>query len=194
MNYIELLTQMGHFDRVEAITNQQLEQNGTETTSTSYTELGIYYAETLRDYDHAILCFKKALRCNIFDRRAFENAELIYRRRSEWNELLAMYHARLSVAQDARIRASLLYTMGEVNFYNLSNYEEAITCFRNYREIYPDDIHCIHTLQTLFQLTNNYLGLCELLLVEKEMSLSPIERCNLLLRIAEVCVNHLNKN
>ena len=192
-NYIEQLTYMGHFDKVETITNQQLEQNGTEATAESYTNLGIYYSQTLRDDDHAIVCFKKALNCNIFDRRAFENAEIIYRKRGNWKDLIAMYHLRLSVAQDARIRASLLYTMGTIHFYTIGNYEEAITCFKHYREIYPDDIHCIHMMQTLYRMTNNYLGLCELLLVEKDMSISPIERCNLLIYIAEVCVKHLNK-
>lgn len=193
VNYLELLTHMGHFDKVEEITDHQLEQNGTEAIAERYTDIGIYYAETLLDFDRAIKCFKKALDCNIWDRRAFENAELIYRKRGDWKELLAMYQARLSVTQDARIRAGLLYTMGEINFYHLEHYEEAITYFKEYREIYPDDMQCIKTLQTLCRLTHNYLGLCEFLLIEKEMSFSPIERCNLLINIAEVCIRHLNK-
>jgi len=190
--YLELLMKTGQYERVEEISSQMMEKSGTEEASARYTELGIYYKDKLRDYERAIRNFKKALACNPFERRAFENAELIYRERSDWDSLILMYQRRLSVVTDARMRASLLFTLAGFNE-NVRRYNEAISYYNQYREIYPDDICALHHLQTDYCITNNWLALCETLLIEKEMSPSPAERCMLYIRIAEICVVYLNK-
>ncbi len=190
--YLELLMKTGQFERVEEISAQMMAKTGTEDAAARYTELGIYYKDKLRDYERAIKSFKKALSCNPFERRAFENAELIYRERGDWDSLIVMYQRRLSVVTDARMRASLLFTLAGFNE-NVRRYNEAISYYNQYREIYPDDICAIHHLQTDYRITNNWLALCETLLIEKEMSASPAERCMLYIRIAEICVTYLNK-
>ncbi len=191
--YLDLLMATGNYQRVEDIFSKIMAENGTEETSYRFTMLGVYYQNTLRNTEKAIACFRKALSGNPFDRRAFENLEIIYREAGHWDDLHALYQRRLSVIQDAKQRASLLYSMATLCENNLRHYEEAINYYKQYREIYPDDICAIHRLQIVYRMTKNWLGLCEMLLVEKDMSLSAPERCNLLLRVAEVCVNFLNK-
>lgn len=190
--YLEMLMCTGQLERLEELSVRLMEENGADRAATHYTELGVYYKDKLRDYEHAIQCFKKALACNPYERRAFENAELIYRERADWESLISLYQRRLAIVQDARVRASLLFTLAGFNE-NIRHFNEAINCYNQYREIYPDDICAVHRLQINYRLTSNWLGLCKMLLVEKDMSPNPAERCTLYLRIAEICVAYLDK-
>lgn len=192
--YNKLLFESGRYEETAQITWQLAQQSDSEDAALRFAELGCYYLDTLHQIDEAVKCFKQALSFKPDQRIAFENLEHIYRSRGNFSEVANIYRARLSVSNDARMRASILYTLASLYDYCLNQPNDAIQSYEAYREIYPDDIHSIHNLQRLYEATQNWNKLFDVLLLEKDTSSSPIEQCSILIRMANIYIYKLQKS
>ncbi|MBQ8037032.1 MAG: hypothetical protein IJ268_08575, partial [Proteobacteria bacterium] len=169
------------------------ELSNTEEAAAKFASLGCYCIDVLNKHAEAEQNFLNALSLDPSQRTAFEYLEQELRARNDFEGIARIYRARLNVTNDARTRASILYTLATLCDYNLSQPDNAIAYYQQYREIFPDDIHAIHNLERLFQRTKNWKSQIAMLLIEKETSVSPIERSELLMRIAIICRYKLNK-
>ena len=191
--YCDLLKRNDQIEEAMRITKKAAEQLHTEEAADRFANLGCYCLEILKKNDDAEECFRMALSFNPNQRTAFENLELILRARNDFVGLAKLYLARLDVVMDARVRASILYSLATICEYSLGQYENAILYYRQYREIYPDDIHAIHNLERLYMRFKDWKNLIELYLIEKSTAPTPAARCEILVRIANICRYKLNK-
>ena len=104
-----------------------------------------------------------------------------------------MYRARLDVVTSARQRASILYTLATLSELCLNQPDTALIYYGQYREIYPDDIHAIHNIARLAHKIGDWKKVIEMLLIERDSAGSIDERCELLIKIADICQYKLNK-
>ncbi|MBO4350559.1 MAG: hypothetical protein J6A01_06420, partial [Proteobacteria bacterium] len=191
--YLTLLKRDGRIDETMRFSRRIANISNTEEAATRYASLGCYYYDVLKKLEEAEQNFRSALALDPNQRTAFDYLESILRARNDYEGVAAIYRARLDIVLDARMRASILYTLACIYDYSLMQPENAISYYKQYREIFPDDIHAISSLQRLAQKTKNWKFLIEMLLIEKNTSTSPTERCSVLLRIANICRYKLNK-
>ncbi len=191
--YFELLHQEGHVDEAMRISKHFAELASADDAAARFAKLGCYCYDVLKKYDEAEFNFRNALLYNPDQRVAFDYLEQILRARNDYDGLIKIYRDRLNVVMDAKLRASILYTLATICDYSLGQLDNAISYYRQYREIYPDDIHVIHNLERLAQRTNDWRTQIEMLLVEKDVASTSTERCDLLMRVANICRYKLNK-
>ena len=191
--YRMLLQKEGRIHEIMQVSKVLAEQAPPEDAAAKFADMGCYCYDVLQKYDEAEKNFRCALSFDPAQRIAFDYLEQILRARNDFEGLAQIYRTRLSVVQDAKIRASLLCTLATLCEYSLGQPENAIIYYKQYREIYPDDIHAIHNIARLSTRTKDWKTVIEMLLLEKDATSSPAERCNLLLRIANLCRYKLNK-
>lgn len=191
--YQNLLLKSGRMEEATQLQKRFAELSNTEEAAAKFASLGCYCIDVLNKHAEAEQNFLNALSLDPSQRTAFEYLEQELRARNDFEGIARIYRARLNVTNDARTRASILYTLATLCDYNLSQPDNAIAYYQQYREIFPDDIHAIHNLERLFQRTKNWKSQIAMLLIEKETSVSPIERSELLMRIAIICRYKLNK-
>ena len=191
--YCLLLRKTDDVETALQIRKRILAQANTEEASSRFAHLGCFCLEVLKKNDEAETCFRSALAIDPNQRIAFENLEFLLRTRNDFNGLLQIYLARLDVVLNARLRASILHTLASICYYNLNQYENAILYYKQYLEIFPDDIHAIHCLQQIYTCTKDWKGLIDAYILEKNTHSSPAIRSELLLQIASICYYKLNK-
>lgn len=192
--YIDLLQRDGRLEEAMQINQRIAEISNTEEAAERLADLGCYCYDVLKKYQEAEQNFRSALMLDPGQRTAFEYLEQILRSRNDYEGIVRMYRMRLETVQDARIRASLCYTLATLYDYNLGQVDNAISYYRQYREIYPDDFHAIHNLQRLYHKIHDWKSLIEMLLAEKDYAATPTERCDILLRISNICRYKMNRN
>lgn len=191
--YQSLLFKSGRMEEATQLQKRFAELSNTEEAAAKFASLGCYCLDVLNKHAEAEQNFLNALSLDPTQRTAFEYLEQMLRTRNDYEGIARIYRARLNVTSDARTRASILFTLATLCDYNLAQPDNAIAYYQQYREIFPDDITAIHNLQRLFQKTKNWKSQIAMLLIEKETSTSPVERSELLKRIAIVCRYKLNK-
>ncbi|MBR4986192.1 MAG: hypothetical protein IKY83_10705 [Proteobacteria bacterium] len=192
--YQSLLLKNGRMEDATQLQKRFAELSNTEEAAAKFASLGCYCIDVLNKHNEAEQNFLNALSLDPTQRTAFEYLEQMLRLRNDYEGIARLYRARLNVTSDARTRASLLYTLATLCDYNLAQPDNAIAYYQQYREIFPDDICAIHNLERLFQKTKNWKSQIAMLLIEKETSASPVERSELLMRIATICRFKLNKS
>ncbi len=191
--YYDLLKSEGRLPEVMQLTKKFIEMSSTDDAASRYASLGSYCYDVLKNFDEAEINFRNALALDPNQRTAFEYLDQILRARNDFEGVAQLYRARLDVTLDARTRASMLYSLAIISEYSLGQPENAIFYFNLYREIYPDDIHAIHSLERLYLRTKSWKDLIGILLVEKNSAPTLPERCALLVRVANICRYKLNK-
>ena|GEM_PF-2833309 len=189
----QILFDNERYDEVLSLVWRTGEQEEAENAAARYTELGCHYYDRVLNYEEAEKCFRKALTFSPGQRTAFEYLEQILRARGDFQDIVRIYRARLAVTQDACTRASLLHTVATLYDHCLNQHDDAIICYQQYREIFPDDIQVIHCLERLYTATQNWMGVLDMLAFERDTAQSPLERCNILIRTASICIYKLGK-
>ena len=191
--YRMLLQKEGRITEVMQVSKLLADQAPPAEAAAVFADLGCYCYDVLQKYDEAEKNFRQALSFDPAQRVAFDYLEQILRARNDFAGVAQIYRARLDIVQDAKARASILYTLATLCEYCLGQPANAIVYYKQYREIYPDDPHAIHNIARISTRTGDWKTVIEMLLIEKNASSSQLERCNLLLRIANVCRYKLNK-
>ena len=191
--YQKLLLKAGHVDETMQSIQKMAELYGNIEAANQLADLGCYCYDILKKYEEAELNFRNALALDPNQRTAFDYLEQILRARNDYETVARIYRARLDVVTSARQRASVLYTLATLSELTLNQPDTALIYYGQYREIYPDDIHAVHNIARLAHKIGDWKKVIEMLLIEKDSAGSANERCELLVKIADVCLYKLNK-
>lgn len=185
--YGGLLRRCNAVDELVAFEKRAAQNEGCMGAVRKFAQIGCYCLDEVQKLDEAEACFRCALSVEPDNRIAFDNLEVILRARKEYEEIMRMYLLRLDVTTEATTRASLLHTLATLCDYNLCQYDNAILYYRQYREIYPDDVCAIHNLERLYAQTGDWSKLIELYLIEKMRANTAAQRSDILMRVANIC-------
>lgn len=191
--YQELLRCENRTAEVMQFSREFASRADAEDASARFASLGCYCYDILNNYVEAEQHFRDALSRNPAQKTAFEYLDAILRARNDYEGVAQIYRARLDVTHDAKQRASLLYSLATICDYSLNQPENAIVYYRLYREIYPDDVHAIHSIQRLTQRTGDWKSVIEMMLAERDSMTAASERSAVLVRVANICRYKLNK-
>ena len=138
-----------------------------EEACNAYSQLGRYYMKLKSSCDEAIRCFERGLSLNPCHKESFECLEQILCERGDFERLSVHYESRLLATASARDKAVLLKRLAVLYEMQLSQPLRSISLLRQYREVFPDDLDAIQSLQRLCRRTSRWAELIEMLHVEK---------------------------
>lgn len=120
------------------------------------------------------------------DRLILEDLGRLYEDAEDYDALVVVLRALVSLASDPAERAALLHRLGQLLETHLDNAEEAIDCFRIALDDDPTYIPALQALGTLYARRDEWLALIEMHLAEAESSQDATRRAAAHARIAEI--------
>ncbi|MBM4359075.1 MAG: tetratricopeptide repeat protein, partial [Deltaproteobacteria bacterium] len=136
--------------------------------------------------EHAIAVFRKVLELDGEDLRALDSLIRIMLGLQRWTELLAVYARKVELVYDPDERKRIYYQAGAVYERELSDELHAIDTYQRILEIDPDDLEALGRLDALYQATQNWVELLNVLQRQSELSADPREAVSFQFRIAEL--------
>lgn len=135
--------------------------------------------------DTAVETFRRALSLDIQHTEAFDQLQMVFRRRRDWPALGKLYSQVAEHAQGAR-RAALLWELVRLQSHELASPPDAVLTLRQLRRLCPEDLAVLWELQRHSQSLSRWDDLVESLLAEVPLTTEPTRRASLLCRVALV--------
>ncbi len=160
-----------------------------------YTRLGDTYEQHLAQYDDAVRAYRK-----IFDELDPENEqaqlvlERIYAHQEKWNELFGVYERQLESAPGDHEKGDISAKMARVLANHLGNVERAIDTWKTVLELRGEDGEALAGLSDLYERTEQWAELTEVLERHMAMVYDDQEQVAVLLRRARLYLVHLNRD
>ncbi len=156
-----------------------------------WARLGALYGENGRD-EEAIAAWQEVLARAPGRPDALAALGKLHHRRSDWTELLAIYEAELTAANDPERRADRLFRSAELLETRLSRPDEAAARYAMALENRPGDLPALRALARLHERAGRWEELCALLDGEVETAREPGRRTALRTQIARIAEERLH--
>ncbi|MBW2524919.1 MAG: tetratricopeptide repeat protein [Deltaproteobacteria bacterium] len=195
-----------HLDRIYSSMEQFAElaevlEQRVQTTEETFqlvefcTRLGEIYEEQLGQFDDAVRVYRR-----IFDDLEPENEqaqvvlERIYAAQEKWPELLGVYERQMAQAPGDYEQAEVGAKMGRVLGEHLNQVERAIDTWKQVLELRGDDSEALGALAELYERTEQWAELTEVLERHMGLVMDDEEQVNVLLRRARLFTNQLSRD
>ena len=155
---------LGGWERLAAMYEDHLETVGGDGDGAedALRALASIYHERLADVDRARGAYGRLLQRNHDDEVAFVSVEKLLERASRWRELLEVYREASLNTLDQSVRLRLVHKAAAVAEDRLSDHDAAIELHRSALEIEPNDPRSLSSLARLFERTERWHDLAEL--------------------------------
>ncbi len=155
-------------------------------------QAGTLYEDILERPQDAIDIYNRALTIDGEDRHAIDRLEVLYTSLERWHDLLDVYQRKLDLAQDDTGRKDLLYVMGAIYRDHLEALPDAIDTYRQVLDINEEEGQALEQLDELFQQTEQWHELLEILERRKTLASTEEEAHGYRFRIGMLWKDYLN--
>ncbi|HTR52356.1 MAG TPA: tetratricopeptide repeat protein, partial [Kofleriaceae bacterium] len=159
-------------------------------------ELASYYDAQLGDAPRAIAAYKKLLELDgsggATARRAASALARLYQDQQAWRELRAVTRQQADWSEDASDRRALLARVAALDEDQLADRAAAIATWGEILADQPSDAGALHALERLYQATEAWRELIDILRRKVDLASADTEAIALLARVAEIHEHKLN--
>ncbi len=153
-------------------------------------ELATYYDSQLGDSERAITAYKRLLEADLSSpatsRRAGAALARLYEESKNWVELRGVMRKQAEWAEDAGERRALLSRVASLEEEKLADRDAAIATWRDVLQDQPADAGALHALERLFQASEKWRDLMEVLRRMVDAATNDADAIALLSQIAEL--------
>ncbi|HSD88792.1 MAG TPA: hypothetical protein VLB44_14795, partial [Kofleriaceae bacterium] len=160
-------------------------------------ELATYYDTQVGDTDRAITAYKRLLEADPSSpttiRRAGTALARLYEESSNWKELRAITRQQAEWAEDPGERRALLARVAQLDEEKLGEPDAAIATWRDVISDQPTDAGALHALERLYEASNNWRDLVDILRRKVDTASSDQDALVLLARMAKLHEDKLSE-
>jgi tetratricopeptide (TPR) repeat protein len=153
-------------------------------------ELATYYDTQVGDTDHAINAYKRLLEADPSSpttiRRAGTSLARLYEESQNWRELRAITRRQAEWTEDPGERRALLARVAQLDEDKLDDRDAAIATWRDVLSDQPNDAGGLHALERLYQGSERWQDLIEVLRRKVDLVTTEAEAVEILARIAGI--------
>lgn len=150
------------------------------------------YEEMLEDQERAVEIFRRVLEVDPVDARALDALERIYLALERWEDLMEVLHRKAELTEDLGARKDIYYVIGAAYERELDDLTRAIETYRAILDWDAEDATALESLDRLYQRTEHWPELLEILRREVEVAADEDQRVALRYRIAQLHETHLD--
>ncbi|MGD8861048.1 MAG: tetratricopeptide repeat protein [Myxococcales bacterium] len=150
------------------------------------------YDEVIGQPEEAEPFHQRILQLDPLDDTSFLSLKELYTGAERWDELQALYRTRIEETSDLQSRLDLLLQLCFLFEEILERPEAAIDSYRQVLELAPDHGAARRTLERLYEQTERWRDLAELLRGNLDRAEGQ-ERVDLMLRLGDLCENKLGR-
>ncbi len=154
-------------------------------------QAGTLYEDILDSPQDAIEIYNRVLALDESDTHAIDRLEVLYTNLERWHDLLEVHRRKLELAEDDDSRKALFNEMGRIYQEHLEQPQDAIESYRQIQDLDPTDGSALEKLDELFQATEQWHELLEILERRLELSEDAADREALKYRIGKLWEEHL---
>ncbi len=149
-------------------------------------QAGHLYDEILERPEDAVDVYREVLELEALDAQAIDRLEELFTRLEWWEDLLGIYDKKLELADDDEARKDLLYTIAPIYEEQLDQPYEAIETYREILEVDADELAALENIADLYEQTEQWHELLEVLDEQMELVSLPEERLDLSYEIGRI--------
>ena len=149
------------------------------------------YEDILDRPTEAVAVHQQVLEIEPDDLQSLERLIELQTRLGEWEPLLQTYERKAEVLQDPDERRALFTSIGNVYEQELDNPEKAIDAYQRVLDIDPDDVGALGFLDALYERTESWRDLLQILERRADLSADEDLRFNIRFRIGDLWRRHL---
>lgn len=154
-------------------------------------QAGTAYEEFLEQPEDAIDVYTQILELDGADMNAIDRLEVLYANHDRWSDLLGIYDRKVGLADDDTTRMELFFGMGAIYREALDQPHDAIDVFRRVLDIDARQLSALQQLDDLYQQTEQWPKLLEVLEAELELATEESRALTLKYRIGRLFETHL---
>lgn len=189
----ERANQLEAWERIIPILLQGLESSEDPDVQASIlTAVADAYAGPLEDMESAITAYQQAVEIN-GDPKALSKLQQMYGELELWEPLVKVLSRRLEEEYDGEARQGLLKRIAMIYDEILAQPEQALVAYEDLREEDPSEVSVLDALIRLYERTERWADLEEVLRTRAEMSEGEDERVDALRKLARVQDEHLGE-
>jgi len=159
--------------QVVKILERQIQISPPDKQKELWTQSAQILVEKLHQDDATKICLRTALKLDIAYQPARSMLEVLYRRRKEWTELIALYKQEIVFNKTPERQAELYHNMARLWEIELGQYEYALDCYHHVIQLEPHNLIAIQGIQKIYQLQKRYAELLDA--YQKELAVPDIE-------------------
>lgn len=172
---LEAAAEQAHtFERLVEIYKKHLDMFEGEQRIEMEKHIASISLDKLGDVEDAIAQYNAVLTGNPADENALMALDAIYRSTGQWTELEKIFEARIVNTDDEQARRKLLMEMAQMYEDAMDDPIRAAAKHRNVLEIDANDVEALEALERIFQISERFVDLAEILESQKYM-LTPGE-------------------
>lgn len=156
------------------------------------TLLGSLYANHLQRPDEAIKAFQKAMMIKRDDGAVLSALEQLLIDNRRWDDAVQVLHAKLDLASSEEDRIAQLTRLANVYERRLGQYQEAADTLYRILEVQPENREASERLEVIYNLTENWTRLADVLMGRHRYERDPERRVHLLERAAHIAAKQCN--
>ncbi len=126
--------------------------------------------DILENLDAAIEIYSKVLEMDESDMASLNALEGLYVHQERWENLKDVYIKKAELAPTDEDRKKMLYVLGQVYDVELKDALRAIETYRSILDIDPEDLEAVQALDRLYEATENWYELLNILEREEELA------------------------
>ena len=154
-------------------------------------QAGTIYEEVTEEHELAIDVYNVILGVDPVDAHSIDRLEVLYQQLERWVDLLEVYNKKFELAENDEARKDLLYVIGSIHQNELDEKVEAIDVYRRVLDIDPQELGALEKLDELYEQTEQWNELLEVLEREIELAQIPSDRNTLSWRVGKLWEEHL---
>jgi golgin subfamily B member 1 len=187
----------GTYDRVAAVLLETADKaTSTELKGEILTRVAVIYEDKLGDRRQAESVYRRVLELDPNEPRgalpAARSLERLYAAQGESQKLAEMLRVQIRLEEGVAVRRSLLGRLGELSETTLGDREGAIAAWRSRLDDGADDEEALAALDRLYEFTERYRDLVDVLRRRRELTSDGDVRKSLLSRSAEILWRRLD--
>ena len=156
-------------------------------------DAGEIYENYLEDNDSAVKVYHQILDLDVDDVEALNKLESLYLRQESWTDLQSVYQRKADLVETVEEKKEILYVMGAVYEREIEDTEQAIDTYQRVLELDPDDLQALQRLDALYQATEQWQELRDVLEQEAALVLNEDEVIGFKYRIGALWEHHLGE-
>jgi tetratricopeptide (TPR) repeat protein len=157
-------------------------------------QAGEIYEVHLEDNDASVRVYHQILDLDVDDFEALDKLESLYLRLERWANLQTIYQRKADLVGSVEQKKEILYVMGAVYEREVNDVERAIDTYQRVLELDPDDLQALQRLDALYQASEQWQELRDVLEHEAELVSSPDEVIGFKFRIGSLWEHHLGES
>ena len=142
--------------------------------------------DTLEDVDGAIAAHRERLEIDPADVDALRALERLLERKEEWQQLVGILQAREQATMDSAEQRAIARRIGQLYEERLDDRDSAIAAFNDVVSRFGPDRETLTALARLYEVTEKWDDLLDVVQMDYELADDPIERSQLRFRAAEL--------